>query len=489
MRDLPINEDRIGTLHALCYRALERPKLAHGELLKDWNSQNPGWGFGGYKDNLDDPYGDFEGDGNQDGDRLLQDVNRYRGLQISEEAWPASARAFYDAWKDFKDTTYTVDFTDLIEKCLTERMPIPHESAVMFLDEVQDFSPLELALARWWGESCEKLYLAGDDDQAIYRFKGATPDAFLSPELPADQVRVLGQSYRVPKAVHAAACAWIEGLSRRMPKEYRPRDRGGLIGHFNHITYRYIEPIMDDLEQWIAEGKTVAFLGSCAYLLNPIKHLLREWGIPFHNPYRRTRGDWNPLQSKVGTISAAERVLAYQQVANGTWWTYADLWKWTAALNSDEIFTRGAKTAMRRKAEDDTLKATPVAVEDLERWIPDEKVSTAASVGDLDWFFSAPLLSTFEKPMKYACKVLQKRGKDVLSKPPQVIIGTIHSVKGGEADIVVLFPDLSPAGMQEWTTPGEDQDSVRRVFYVGMTRAKEALYWTSPVGGMCIDGY
>ena len=489
MRDLPINDDRIGTLHALGFRALNRPKLANSApLYKEWNSQYPQWTFGGYTDNLDDPYGDSEGDGAGEGDRFLQALNRFRGLRMPIDQMPYTVQHFAEAWQDFKDNTGTVDFTDLIEHCLNERVPIPHESAVMFLDEVQDFSPLELALARWWGESCEKLYLAGDDDQCLYRFKGATPDAFLYPELPADQIRILGQSYRIPRAVHAQACGWVEQIAHRMPKTYHPRAIDGTVDHLASLSYRYMDPIGSQLEQWLEEGKTVAFLGSCSYLLDPMKKLLRDWGVPFHNPYRKTRGDWNPLQSKAGTISAAERVLAYQQVAHGSWWTYADLWKWAAALNATQsLFIHGAKTEMRRKADDEGSQ--PVSVEDLERWMPGDTVAPHAVAGDLTWLQGAPLLDSFVRPMTYACNVVQRRGREALAKKPQVILGTIHSVKGGEADIVVLFPDLSPAGMEEWCTPGETQDSVRRVFYVGMTRAKEALYWTSPAGGMCIDGY
>jgi superfamily I DNA/RNA helicase len=49
-------------------------------------------------------------------------------------------------------------------------------------------------------------------------------------------------------------------------------------------------------------------------------------------------------------------------------------------------------------------------------------------------------------------------------------------VKGGEADVVFLYPDVSWAGKQEWDAVGPRRDSVRRLFYVAMTRAREGLY-------------
>ena len=63
---------------------------------------------------------------------------------------------------------------------------------------------------------------------------------------------------------------------------------------------------------------------------------------------------------------------------------------------------------------------------------------------------------------------------------PNVIIGTIYSVKGAQADVVYLAPDLSRAGMVEWSAPGERRDGVVRQMYVGMTRARESLILCQP---------
>jgi superfamily I DNA/RNA helicase len=485
-RDLPIDDQQIGTLHALCYRALDRPKLIGRKQLETWNQDHPSMLFeGGGTPDIDDPYGDPEMSGKQDGDRLLEDLNRLRGMQVPQDAWPMRVLNFAERWQRFKDDTGLLDFTDLIDHTLRSTLPIPFGASVLFLDEVQDFSPLELALARQWGAQAEKVYLAGDDEQCLYTFKGATPDAFLFPELPAEQIIILDQSYRVPRAVHAVACAWSAGIQKRMPKVYRPRDADGIVDQLP-ITYRYLAPIQDQLDEWLTAGKTVAILASCSFFLDPIKHQLRDWGLPFHNPYRRTRGDWNPLTVRAGAISASDRVLAFRKLKDqGAWWTYADLHAWATVLESDGLMKHGAKMAMRQKAED--AGNTAVAVVDLDHWMPADEAVHAAMAGDLEWF-RGRTLKTYDKQIAYACAVMERRGREALTKAPQIILGTIHSVKGGEADIVVLFPDLSPAGYREWSSPGDGEDGIRRCFYVGMTRAREALYWAQP-SGMSIGGY
>jgi len=87
--------------------------------------------------------------------------------------------------------------------------------------------------------------------------------------------------------------------------------------------------------------------------------------------------------------------------------------------------------------------------------------------------------------MEYAIRIFEKK-PEALVEPPRLIVGTIHSVKGGEADDVWMFPDLSSAGMQEWLGNDEQRDSVIRQFYVGMTRARENLTICAPASRLAV---
>ena len=77
--------------------------------------------------------------------------------------------------------------------------------------------------------------------------------------------------------------------------------------------------------------------------------------------------------------------------------------------------------------------------------------------------------------MEYAINVARKSGTKALRDAPLLTVGSIHSVKGAQADTVILLPDISPSGMREWHKPGDAKDGMIRTFYVGMTRAKERL--------------
>ncbi|GAJ12655.1 unnamed protein product, partial [marine sediment metagenome] len=73
--------------------------------------------------------------------------------------------------------------------------------------------------------------------------------------------------------------------------------------------------------------------------------------------------------------------------------------------------------------------------------------------------------------------VIQQYGEAVLLKKPQVTIGTIHSVKGMEADYVAVCPDMSKKTWLSWQRLPEEE---KRVWYVAATRAKEGLLLIRP---------
>lgn len=316
----------------------------------------------------------------------------------------------------------------------------------------------------------------------IYRFKGATPDAFLDPPVDEEHKRVLKQSHRLPYHVQLYAQRWIELVKRREPKAYQPRSADGavrFVPEFRLFDANTIKRTLDDAGRYLAEyvtetlpdgtvqtrPKTVMFLASCGYMLDMLKHELRRQGIPFHNPYRRSRGDWNPLRASRG-VSSSERLIAYLAAEK---WSGQALNRWLHVLKKTGILQKGGATFLQNMQ--DTMRQ--LTTEELLRALTPEALESARRA-DTVWL-EENLLASYRKPMEFPLTVARLRGVDTLAQEPQVVIGTIHSVKGGQADAVYLFPDVAREGYIEFASGGESQDAIIRQFYVGMTRAREAL--------------
>lgn len=482
-RDLPISRDRVGTLHSHCWHALGGPEIAEANV-DEWNRDNPSLAITPAKKHgkLDgeEAVGD-DGDAEKAGDKELQRLSRYRGLMIPRQGWPNPLLEFEKKWTEYKRENGLLDFTDLIETSLRDIAVAPKAPSVIFADESQDLNRMALSLVRKWGERANFFIVAGDDDQTIFSFTGATPDAFLDPDIPADHKIILKQSYRVPRAVHQFAQNLIRQVTRRQEKIYLPRPEDGALERLSRDGYKTPEySILRTAIEHLERGQSVMFLAACSYMLRPLIQVLRKQGIPFHNPYRKSNGFWNPLRlTKRG--ASANRVLALLAAhsdsgENHRPWTYGDLALWAEYMHSNGTLRQGAKKQIA--AADSAQIVTAEALNDLFETAALDSLMDAYEQGPaamLDWWRSR-VKPAFAERVKFPADIAQRRGAQALVETPQVVVGTIHSVKGGQADAVYLFPDLSQAGDAQYRRDGLPRDSVIRQFYVGATRAREKLY-------------
>jgi superfamily I DNA/RNA helicase len=338
----------------------------------------------------------------------------------------------------------------------------------MFVDEAQDMDTLEMALIRKWALEAGALVVVGDPDQCLYQWRGADPRVFYSANIPDSHAHVLKQSYRVPRSVHRLAMDWISQDPERVPVEYYPRDAEGVVRR-SSASWALPETLVRDAQEQIEAGRTVMFLASCSYMLFPLIACLHRHGLPYHNPYRKTAWKWNPLQTARGRTTSAERLLAFVELAETGQYSSDSLVRWT------DITLK--KPTFKERGEDwlEFVDTRWVTMDDLDLILSDEAMD-AALMGDTNWLYQN-LLAQRKRGMAYPITIYDAHGRDMLMKTPQITVGTIHSVKGGEADVVYLFPDLSGAGAAEWD---RERSPIRRLFYVGMTRAKEELILCEP---------
>ena len=131
------------------------------------------------------------------------------------------------AINQYKKVYELIDFTDMLEKFL-EKGSIQNKLDVIFIDEAQDLSKIQWDMI----EKIEKdngcdVWIAGDDDQAIFGWAGADVDSFIdwdATEMP------LKQSVRVPKTVQQKALSIISRVKdNRLEKDYLPRQLSGQV--------------------------------------------------------------------------------------------------------------------------------------------------------------------------------------------------------------------------------------------------------------------
>jgi superfamily I DNA/RNA helicase len=72
----------------------------------------------------------------------------------------------------------------------------------------------------------ERVYVAGDDDQAIYRWAGARPEFLMNME---GTRTILNRSYRLAESIHAKANKLIKRVSDRVDKEWTAREEKGQV--------------------------------------------------------------------------------------------------------------------------------------------------------------------------------------------------------------------------------------------------------------------
>ena len=353
-----------------------------------------------------------------------------------------------DSMTEYKNRFQLYDFTDMLEVFVREGAEFCPRLAITFIDEAQDLSPLQWDVAHILEQSSERIYCAGDDDQAIYRWAGADVEHFINLN---GGYEVLEQSHRVPAAVHPLAERVAKRINRRVPKNYLPRKDPGLVEHVPDISYLNF-----------SEGSWLV-LAQAGYFLAPVTQELKSRGILYSYRGRRSISErlsdaingWEQMRKGHRITGAAARaVYSYMSVGERVKRGFKKL----PGLDDDETVSLDELIAHHGLVELVHIMGTPRIEENIRDCIWHEAMDRMPSA---DRVYITALL---------------RRGEKFNAKP-RIELSTIHGSKGGEADNVVLFTDLSPAAAK---AAERAPDDLHRVFYVGVTRTKQNLYLVDP---------
>ena len=169
----------------------------------------------------------------------------------------------------YKKTYGLIDFTDMIAKFLKQdKLKLP-QFKVIFVDEAQDLSLIQWAMINKIEKDTKcDVWIAGDDDQAIFGWAGADVDSFIKWE---GRELLLDQSQRVPSLIQQKALGVINRIYyNRIQKNYLPKDIPGNI--YQRYKLNDIDMTKGD---WLVLTRTKS-------IMKPIPPFLKRKGLYFN---------------------------------------------------------------------------------------------------------------------------------------------------------------------------------------------------------------
>lgn len=344
----------------------------------------------------------------------------------------------YEAYK--KDSF--IDFTDMIERAIDEVDFPPLE--VLILDEAQDFTPLQWSVIYKMVDKVKRIYLAGDDDQGIYKWNGADPKYFTT-YFPGRRV-ILRKTRRFGEAIHHFSQIIRRGILDSVDKSYEAQNKKGYVKrylNFNEI------PVGETPGTWY-------ILGRVNSTVNELRMCAKDAGL-YYGDNRGNKSFDNKQWQAIKT------------------WTRVSKGKKINKTDAENMFQyiRELKDLTYRRSSF-WLKLPDYQEYDFKGLIEWCGLDLEETQKDAHWW---DILRRNFKPeqVTYFIRLLKRYGQKQLNQDPQIIIDTIHSVKGGEADNVLIYSKANwPADFRGKSV--KEKADEKRVYYTGVTRAKNTLH-------------
>jgi superfamily I DNA/RNA helicase len=349
----------------------------------------------------------------------------------------------YESFKKANPQNPLIDFTDMIERAIDEITFPPIQ--VLILDEAQDFTPLQWSVIYKIVENVKRVYLAGDDDQAIYKWNGADPKYFTT-YFPGRKV-VLRQTYRFGSNIHNFSQMIRKDITDSIEKEFRANpNKTGQIKRY--LSFKEID-FTKYHGSWF-------FLARVNKVVNQLRMMAKQEGLYFSD----NKGNKSFNENEWLAIRA---------------WTALTKGK---SIQKKEVqavykYIRELKDASFREDHfwKDQSEYTEYNLEYLEKecglYLPEDmKTKPWMHVLNRNFIPSRKL---------YFISLLKRYGQKTLDQSPKIIIDTIHSVKGDEADNVLLFNKCDYASDYNRKNKQERIDE-NRVMYTAITRAVDSVH-------------
>ncbi|MCI8515028.1 MAG: ATP-dependent helicase [Lachnospiraceae bacterium] len=394
-----------------------------------------------------------------------------------------------------------LDFEDILLECrrVLGEEPVRRywqkKWRYLLIDEYQDLNRVQAEIARLLAGDAANLFVVGDEDQAIYGFRGAEANGMrlFSENYPSAKLYRLTVNYRSVPEVTEAAARLIRQNKNRFPKKIQAfRFSGGSkavkVSCFEDEKQE-VEAILNEIRAWRKEGiawEDMAVLYRSGFSAGNLAECLTDCGIPFHcqEPAEEKREDW-----------VRKDMQAYWNLAEtfaaGKRWRRRDLLR---VLNRPEreLPRAGLETEW---VDPEAWIACFVGVEEYER-AARELAGLIRRISRMDFYGAVSYVWKGAGYRDYARETAGKQGiswhtvldrwealrtgKERKTEVSGVRLMTMHAAKGLEFSAVFL-PGLNEGEIPHGKpTEEEVVEEERRLMYVAVTRAKDrlCLSWT-----------
>lgn len=445
------------------------------------------------------------------GERL--DLKYYYSQNCPEEWF----KKLYDGYDEMLKTTGKIDFDDMLVMChelFTERKDIlaawQKKFKYILVDEFQDINLLQYQVVRMLALPENNLFIVGDDDQSIYRFRGAKPEIMLGFEkdFPGTKRVLLGTNYRSTKEIVETSLRLIEHNKVRFEKKLEPfRGSGRPVdfrvfdnpGHEMDTVAQSIRAYHDAGYQW----SEIAVLFRTGANSGLMAERLMGYNIPFKlrdvipNLYShwiakdlfaymeiaagsRKRSDFYRIMNRPNRyfsrdafdtpIVSFDRLKSFYQDRD---WMEERICDLEADLRAMAPLKPVAAVNYIRKAigYDDYLRSYA----EFRRMKPEELFETADKLAE-----SAAEFATFaewkEHAVRYEEELKKQNQEEGEETKDRVTLSTMHSAKGLEYPVVFVVDANEGIVPHHKAGLPADIEEERRLFYVALTRAKDRLH-------------